>query len=292
VAVQGYQFARVAMRKFSVAIAVALLVSSCSSGFLYSKLDTFIVWQVEDYVRLTDSQKSALKADVQAQLEFVRRSEMPRAALIFERSARDVEANRITAELLDARYNESLEVYDDLIGGIVPLSERFLRSLDEDQVAEFFANLDEINDEMYEDYSGRTAETREKNRNKSAIKSIQDFTGRLSKDQRLLVTGALARMEDASEEWIDYQRLWQSKFRELVQARPPEDEYLQALTELFVYPRNLHSEEYRRRVHNNRMILNDMLEELFAGLSDRQRKRAMRKLEGYAEMLRELAAAQ
>ncbi len=278
--------------KATLTICAALFIASCSTGFLYSKLDTFIVWQVGDYVSLTDAQKSALKADVQAQLEYVRRNEMPRAAAIFEQSARDLDANRVTAELLDRRYDESLLVYDDLIGGIVPLSERLLRSLDEEQIAEFFANLEDANDEMYEEFSGRTPETREKNRNKSAIKSIQEFTGRLSTEQRLLVTDALARMQDASEEWIDYQHLWRNKFRELVEARPPEDEYLRLLTELFVYPRNLHSEEYRQRVHDNRMILNDMLEELLAGLSDRQRGRAVRKLEGYAEMLRELAAAQ
>ncbi len=275
-----------------LAICAALFLTSCSTGFLYSKLDTFIVWQVGDYVSLTDAQKRALKSDVQAQLEYVRRNEMPRAAAIFEQSARDLDANRVTAELLDRRYDESLLVYDDLIGGIVPLSERLLRSLDEEQIAEFFANLEDANDEMYEEFSGRTPETREKNRNKSAIKSIQEFTGRLSKEQRLLVTDALSRMQDASEEWIDYQRLWRLKFRELVESRPPEDEYLRVLTELFVYPRKLHSEEYRQRVHDNRMILNDMLEELLAGLSDRQRGRAVRKLDGYAEMLRELAAAQ
>lgn len=268
----------------------SLLLSSCSSNFFYDKLDTLIVWQVQDYVRLTDPQKRALKADLQVQLDFIRRNEMPRAARLFERSARDLEAGDVTAALLDARYYEALELYDGLLGGIVPLSERFLRSLSEEQVAELFANLDELNDEMYDEYSGSTVAEREKNRNKSAIKSIQGFTGRLSNKQRSLVTDALARMDDASEEWIDYQRLWQSKFRELVQSRPPAKEYRQALTELFVNPRNLHSEEYRQRVHNNRMILNGMLEELLAGLSDRQRKRAVRKLDGYADMLDELAA--
>ena len=278
-------------RALTALLCVLLVLTGCTAQFLYNRVDTFIVWQIEDYVGLTGEQKQALKSDIQDRLNFVRENELLRAAEIFERSARDLEANQITAALLDQRYYESLEVYDDLMLGIVPLSQRFLRSLDEDQVEEFFANLDEVNDEMYDEFSGRTAETRERNRNKSAVKSIQEFTGRLKKEQRLLVTEALANMDDASEQWIAYQRLWQEQFRELITQRPPEAEYHDRLTKLFVYPRNLHSEEYRERVQANRMILNAMLEELLGGLSDRQRRRAVRKLDGYAEMMRDLAAS-
>ncbi len=276
---------------FPALLCAVLLIAGCTARFLYDRLDSFIVWQVEDYVELTGEQKQALKADIQEQLNFVRRNEMLRAASLFEQSARDLENNRVTADLLDQRYYAALEIYDDLMLGIVPLSQRFLRSLSATQVDEFFANLDEVNDEMYDEYSGRTAETRERNRNRSAVKSIQEFTGRLDKQQRSMVTDALARMDDASEQWIAYQRLWQQRFRELVVRRPPEAEYHAELTQLFVYPRNLHTEEYRARVHGNRMILNAMLAELFGNLSERQRRKAVRELDGYADLLRDLAAA-
>ena len=272
--------------------ALALILGGCSSRFLYNKLDSLIVWRVQSYVSLTADQKRDLKADIQAHLDHVRVYEMPRAATLIEQSVQQLESGPVTVAMMDARYREALQVYDGLMLGIVPLSERFLRSLSEDQISEYFVSIDELNDEMYEDYSGRTPEAREENRNRSALKTAQKFFGKLSDEQEALITGALARMEDASEEWIDYQRLWQQRFRELIQERPVADVYRARLTDLFVYPRNLHSAEYRARVDGNRVILTAMLEELFTSLSDSQRKRAVKKLNGYAELLRELAEAE
>jgi hypothetical protein len=246
---------------------------------------------VGGYVSLTDAQKQALKADLQERLDFVRLNEMPRMADLLERHAREVATGTVTPSTYDARYREVMALYDEFMLGIVPLSERFLRGLSDAQLEELFTNLAEINDEMYEEYSGRTAEEREKNRNRAALKAIRDFTGRLSDEQELLVTDALARMDDASEEWIAYQREWQRRFRELVESRPPPAEYRRELTQLFVYPRDLHSPEYRARVDANRGIMNAMLAELVASLSDRQRERAVDELGDWVELLRGLAAA-
>ena len=58
---------------------------------------------------------------------------------------------------------------------------------------------------------------------------------------------------------------------------------------MFVYPRNFHSEEYREIVNSNRAIFNEMLVELVNGLDDKQRRRVIDKLEGYAETLTKLS---
>ena len=75
----------------------------------------------------------------------------------------------------------------------------------------------------------------------------------------------------------------------LIETRPPEDEYREELTLLFVYPRDFHSDEYRRKVDANRQILNEALAELLTGLGPRQRKRMVKKLDGYANDLEKLS---
>ena len=269
---------------------VVLLLSGCSTRFFYDRIDWFVVWRVGGYVTLTKEQKVALKTDVQEHLDYVRVNQVPEAAATLTSIARDVESGGVTADMIESRYQQILARYDEFMLGIVPLSMRFLQSLSDEQVTELFENLEEINAEMYDEYSGRTPEEREKNRNESAIKSTEEWTGRLSEPQRLILTDALARMDDASEQWIDYQREWQARFRTLIETRPPDDEYRRELTDLFVYPRNFHSPEYRQRVDGNRGILNDALAELVTGLTDKQRGRMVDKLEGYASDLSRLAA--
>lgn len=269
-------------------LAVLVLVGACSSSFLYNKIDWLIVWKIQSYVSLSNAQEQSLKTDIQAHLDQVRENDLPRVAELLDRTARDIAAGVVTPEMIDARYAEVFGRYDEFMLGIVPLSERFLQGLSSEQVEELSESFDETNDEMYEEYSGRTSAEREKNRNKAAIKGTERFTGRLEEEQRQLIRDSLTRMEDASEEWIGYQREWQQRFRQLIISRPEGQAYTDELTQLFVYPGSLHSAEYKRRVEANRVIFNAMLAELLTGLSADQRDHMVKKLHGYAELINKL----
>lgn len=272
-----------------IIISLVIGISACSTRFLYNKIDTLVVWKMGGYVSLSKPQKEELKRQLSDQLELVRLDQMPRAASVLDTMARDIESGYVTPQMLDDGYRQMLGLMDEFMLGIVPVSEWFLLSLSDEQVAELFENFEELNQEMYEDYSGPTDEERRENRNKSAIKMVQRFTGRLSDEQQLLITDALAQMADSSVEWIDYQREWQRRFRDLVENPPPSQAFRDELTLLFVYPRNFHTPEYLATVDANRIIFNDMLAELLTGLTDKQRSRVVEKLDGYKEMLTNLS---
>ena len=272
-----------------IVIVLMIGITACSTRFFYNRIDTLVVWKIGGYVSLRDPQKDELKRQIGDQLEFVRRNEMPRVAAVLSETARDVKSNNVTAESLDDGYLQLLGLLDEFMLGIVPISEWFLLSLSDKQVAELFESLEELNQEMYDDYSGRTDEERRANRNKSAIKMAQRFTGRLSDEQKLLITDALVQMADSSEDWIEYQREWQRRFRSLVESPPPSQEFRDELTLLFVYPRNFHTPEYRATVDANRALLNIMMAELLGGLTDKQRSRVVEKLDGYTETLTTLS---
>jgi hypothetical protein len=275
-----------------LAIAVtALVMAGCTTRFFYDRIDWLIVWKVGEYVTLTDVQREELQADIQDRLDVLRVGEFPKIAFLLDKTAREIERGPVTPAMIDARYGEMLAVYDQFMLGIVPLSQRFLMGLSQAQVTEFFANLEEINAEMYEEYSGRTAAEREKNRNKSAIDGMQDWTGRLDESQREIIRSGLARMEDASEQWIANQREWQLRFRELIVAAPDAATFKEELTQLLVYPRHFHAPEYRARVDANRQIFNELLADLLNSLDDKQRARAVRKIDGYVAMLNRLSVA-
>ena len=272
-----------------IIIFLVIGITACSTRFLYNKIDTLVVWKMGGYVSLSKPQKEELKRQLSDQLELVRLDQMPRVALVLDTMARDIESGYVTPQMLDDGYRQMLGLMDEFMLGIIPVSEWFLLSLSDEQVAELFENFEELNQEMYEDYSGPTDEERRENRNKSAIKMVQRFAGRLSDEQQLLITDALAQMADSSVEWIDYQREWQRRFRDLVEHPPPSQAFRDELTLLFVYPRNFHTPEYLATVDANRIIFNDMLAELLTGLTDRQRSRVVEKLDGYKEMLTKLS---
>ncbi|MEE4184678.1 MAG: DUF6279 family lipoprotein [Gammaproteobacteria bacterium] len=277
------------LRALAAATIVAVTLAGCSTRFFYDRIDWLIVWKVGDYVTLTDVQRDQLQADIQERLDVLRLGEFPKVAYLLEKTAREIESGTVTPAVIDTRYAEILAVYDQFMLGIVPLAQRFLAGLSEAQLAEFFANLEEVNAEMYEEYSGRTAAEREKNRNKSAIDGMEDWTGRLDESQREIIRAGLARMEDASEQWIANQREWQRRFRDLIVSRPDPATFREGLTQLLVYPRHFHAPEYRARVDANRQIFNGLLAELLDSLDTRQRARAVRKLDNYVALLNRLS---
>jgi hypothetical protein len=279
------------LRQFLLSILMLVLLASCSTRFLYDRLDWLISWQVNSLVALTPEQEEAFRSDLRAYLETVREDELPRIAADIDSLSFDVASNALTEAKLEGYYQRMLAEADTLMIGMVPLSVSFLKQLSPAQQEELFASLTEFNDEVYEEYSGVTPEERRKNRNKSSIRGIQRFTGRLSKEQKSLVDESLTSMADASEEWVAYQRQWQARFFQLLKDNPREQEYSERLTELFVYPRNFHTPEYRTRVDSNREIVNAMLAQLSADLTDKQRRNTVTKLNGYAELLNRLAAS-
>ena len=135
------------VRRLAV-ISTVLLFTACSTNFFYERIDWFVVWEVNKYIPLKSEQKATLKADISQRLEEMRSTELPRISGLLQQTALDVNSRYVTAEMIDGRYHEMLAEFDQFMLAIVPISMRLLRSLDEEQVAELFANLEEINKEM------------------------------------------------------------------------------------------------------------------------------------------------
>jgi hypothetical protein len=265
------------------------MLGACSTRFFYNQVDTYIVWQVNDYVSLDGSQNDELKRRVSEHLNVVRLDEMPRAAALLTSMAGDINAGAVTPEMVDSRFQQMLAETEDVMLGLIPIAEWLLLSLSDEQVLELSDSLHELNEEMYEEYSGSNELERRERRNKSSVRAIQRFTGRLDDAQKELVSSALERMTDSSEQWIGYQRDWQQRFTKLVADPPESEQFRKELTVLLVYPRSLHPPEYRAAVEANRTIFNAMMAELLNGLSERQRARMVETVNDYADILTQLA---
>lgn len=272
-------------------LAVLISISGCSTRFMYNQLDWAAVWYLDRYFSLTEEQETELRAAVDRNLEWHRYTQLPRYAEFCRQLDREA-GGQLTPELMRARYDEMLTFWDDFMLHIIPDTQVFLMNLTPEQIDEVVEKMEESNQEMHEEYSGNTAERRQQRRDRASIRGIQMFTGKLNKEQKEFIKASTASMLDASEDWIDNRRMWQQRFRQLLKEQPPPHEFRAELTELFVYPRNAHDEDYRRRVEYNLDIFFNMVVTLDGMLTDSQRKRMSRRLNNYARDFELLAAAQ
>ena len=270
---------------------ILLSVSGCTTRFIYNRLDWVTVWYMDRYFSLTHEQETKLRGLVARNLDWHRRTQLPRYAEFCRQLDRQT-GGRLTPETMRARYDEMLTFWDDFMLHVIPDAQVFLMSLTPAELETAFEKMEEANQELYDEYSGDTKQRRQKRRDKAAIRGIQMFTGKLNKQQQELVKASTASMLDASEDWIENRRVWQQRFRQLLESQRPPDEFRAELTELFVYPRNAHDEDYRRRVEHNLDIFFHMVVTLDRQLTNAQRKRMSRRLNNYARDFELLAAAQ
>ncbi|MGI9309769.1 MAG: DUF6279 family lipoprotein [Gammaproteobacteria bacterium] len=271
-------------------VSLSLFVGGCSSTkLLYNQIDWLTVWYLDDYFDLDSDQEDELRDMVRANLDWHRQTQLPRYAE-FLREVELQAQSPVTPEMAEQNYWRVIDFWDDFMLHIVPDSYRFLTLLSDEQISELFENLEESNQEMYEEYSGQTAEQREANRNRVTIKMVQRFTGKLNKEQKLFIAESLDGMQDASEDWVKNRREWQVQYRHLLESRPPKDEYIAELERLFATPRSADTAEYQERIDHNLEVSFDMTSTLLNDLTDKQRKRMRKRFMNLAEDFDALSA--
>jgi hypothetical protein len=277
------------LARLALALCATLVVTGCTAGFLYNRIEWFVTWYVDGLVSLDDAQEQVLRDSLQRTLAWHRRTQVPRYVGLLDRLSAEAAAP-VSAATFEAAYQESTVFLNDLVIQVAPDMAGLLGSLSPRQVAELGASLEEDNEELWEDFGGETPELRQKHRLKSATRTIQRFTGSLTREQRQLVERRLGAMQDLSEAWMERRRNWQRHLIELLQSPGRGPAFEARLRELLLDPNQFDTAGYRQGGDANRAVVLDMLAELSAGLSAAQREHLRDKLQEYATDLRRIAA--
>lgn len=271
-------------------LVIAAIVGGCiSTRFIYNQLDWFITWQLSGYFDLEKEQSQQLRATVSRQLEWVRVEQLPAYAELLRAIAGEAGTGELTPSRWEAIYAQMIALFDEFLRHVIPDAVAFLSTLSDDQVEYMIEKLQEENEELAREYSGRTPEQRQRRREKAIIKGMQRFTGRLNGDQKALVSSAVASMYDNSEEWLLGRRLWQQDFRRLLLERPPTPEFEARLLEISIDPNYMDAPEYRAKVEANQRIVLGMMADIIVSLDDKQRQRFQDRMNGFADDFDNLA---
>ena len=276
--------------KFWLIIFLCILLSACSATRLvYNQLDWGIVWYLNGFFSLDEDQEDELRAAVTRNLEWHRRTQLQKYA----RFCRELDAEiqgEVTSEMLSRRFEQIIEFWDEFVRHTVPDVAAFFSSLDQEQIDDFLANLDDDNDELWDEYAGETPEARLQRRERAAIKNTRRIIGRLNDEQEALIREYMARMLDVAGEWMEGRRIWQSELVKLIQARPPEPEFSERLTDLMLDPNQFDAPEYRRKVEYNQRVVMEMTVALIGQMDDEQRARLSKRLMRFARDFEILSA--
>jgi len=276
-------------RRWSVLLLCLILAGCSATRIIYNKLDWLLVGYVSDFFTLNDEQTDWLGAAIERNLQWHRRDQLPKYAQFLRQLDSDISSGVVTVDTLEHHYTQLIVLWDELILQTIPDVSAFFRTLSEQQIDEFVANLEESNQAMWEEYGGKTPAERRLNRQDSTIKGVERAVGKLSDAQKDLIHSYQADLHDVSVEWIAGRRQWQQDFRSLVVARPSDPEFSDRMQRLLLEPNHDDDVDYRHRVDANRQIMNAMMVALSAGLTDRQRERFSTRVNKYIQSFEILA---
>jgi hypothetical protein len=269
-------------RKSWLVIILCTLLTGCSATrLLYNQLDWGIVWYLNGFFSLDGEQKDALRESVERNLQWHRDTQLPQYAELARALEQDI-TGPLTVDLLEARNDEIIAFWDAFVLHTVPDVAAFFLLLNQEQLDEFLANLEEENSELWDEYAGETSEERIERRDRSAIKGIRRIVGPLDEEQEVLIRSHLSKMNDVADEWMVGRRLWQEAFVKLIKTRPVEPEFSERLVDLMLDPNQFDSSEYRAKVEENFQITLQMLAELINDMNDQQRARLSGRLSQFA----------
>ena len=262
-----------------------LLLSACSSTtFIYNRLDFILPWYLDDYAQLNSEQDKYLEELLSPFLAWHRSEELPRYLLILEQIDSSLDRQLgpdnvadIAAQLEAAWYRLEGKALDWLLDLGAELSD--------EQVQEFLAELQEQQSEYEEEYLERSEEEFREDSYDSLLDSMQDYLGRLDKEQRALLQQASEGLMRSDRTWLTERAAWLERLGVMMQREPG---WQQRIRDASAAKDETVSGEYLRIYEHNTRLIYRAVADTFNSRSNKQDRRLRGKLDDLREDLQTL----
>ena len=207
------------MRKVTLALAACLVLAGCSAlRVAYDNGDTLLHWRLTRYLDVDDAQEAALDQAIDEFLVWHRSHELRKYAAIADEGARRVERGLSREDLVwgyDSLVTQARVSLRDAATRIAPLLDR----LSEKQIQHIERRFAEDNRKFAREVLRGSERERRARRLKRDVERMEDWVGRLSKEELERVRLYTARAPLFDEERDRERRRLQAELVSIVRAR-------------------------------------------------------------------------
>ncbi|GAA0857350.1 DUF6279 family lipoprotein [Aliiglaciecola litoralis] len=254
-------------------------VSGCSSKFAYNNIDWMLYWYVDDFIELDKQQKSFLDSKVDKWHAWHRSNEL----VEYRQHLVDIKALLQEGSMTSEQWTQHLlrgsEHWHRFRDQIMPELSVLAIQLTDQQIIALFEELEKNNKERIEQRNEDSLEERIQDNKEDTQKQIKSWTGKLTSQQVAIINDHVDQFRSTFEEWIVYRRNMQSATKSLMLARHQLDDFPQQLTELMAKPDKYRSSDYLLANEHNQAVFANMLAELTASLTTKQKKKVFKEID-------------
>lgn len=264
------------MKKFVCLLVFITSLTACSSKIAYNNVDWWIYWYLDDYVELTDEQKTVFDEYLNTWRQWHKSTELSKYKTQLEEIKQDVLTNRLTSERILAHLLHARTHWTRARDKVSPDVAAIAKTLSDEQVVTLFAQIEKENREEIEkrqDYLSLSEKEKEKKQKRKAqlLESVEEQIGRLTDTQEQIIATYSEQYLSTRDEWINYRETMTNAARRIIATRHINKDFEQQLITLIQNPDTYRSPMYINARAHNAEVMAAMVSELATTLSDKQK---------------------
>lgn len=279
------------MKKWLCAVMI-LFLTGCSSQFVYNNMDWMIHWYLDDYIDLNKAQKQLFDQHFTVWHAWHRQEELTKYAVQIKEIKAMIESDSLSEEAMAKHFEGLRGHWVSLRSRIAPDLATMAESLNEKQIQHLFAHLEKENAEREEEqneFLQKSDEERMEVRVNDIKENLSEWIGKLNKQQIELIKTYAPQFRSNGREWLKYRRLVQEHAHDLFRNKASDPEFKSKLLAIMSDPESYRHQSLIENSEHNGEIYTAMVVELSQQLTQKQKKRLLRKLDGYIEDFEDLS---
>jgi hypothetical protein len=256
----------------------------------YNNAPPVLTWMLDDYIELSEAQKSWVRERLARTIAWHRAHELPEYRRFFAALSSQIDDNVSLEEARNAQ-RDIRAYYHRLLEHMLPDMAQLLVQLDAEQIAQVERKFAAENRKIVKESLEGTPEERRALRATRYVKNLQEWTGRLTAAQRELIAARASAIPEYLDERMGERRYRQNALLELARAKPSREQAMAGLQRLLINTDSWRRPEYREKMRERDEQLFELISALSATLSAGQRSHVKERFHGFMRDITELTAS-
>ncbi|NOH31238.1 DUF6279 family lipoprotein [Vibrio mediterranei] len=264
-----------------------LIVTGCTTKFLYSNLDWFIVDYIDDYVTLEDGQEEILTERILVLGDWHKSNELPRYLQqltdIRNKDPKTVDAEYVSLQMEQVRLHTKR-----LVAQITPDLYALTQQMTDKQVKELLDNLEQKDEKFIKKYQGLQDEDVRLIYQQRIEENLERWFGPLTEQQKTLASRWANEMDVTVFDWQAHRQQMQHFMRQLLNRRSDLGYFQPEFQRLLNDSESFYSEKLKLKIANNRLVAEKYIALALNSVTEKQHQHLIEEIDGWRDIASDL----
>ena len=270
----------------SLAVCLTFLTNCSNLQIFYFISEEYIFERADDYLNLSEQQRSGAKKQVSALIRWHRKNMLPKYADFFLEQANATDKNLWSESSFTVEFEKFRTLLNVTVEGAVP----FIAELFVDQLSP--SQINHLETRMTENHVKRRSELLKENLNERVerrAKNISRFTGPLNEDQLSIIRSYTKRDRNYTTRWVHNRGQRQKALVEFLRTAPSHSQIASFIYRILLKAHEITDPDYQAISEQRWKTIKSMYFKVAKSLTPTQRKQLSSSLRVYASEMTRLS---